>query len=251
MLLRTYSDKVVTLTINNPKSLNALNEEVFSELDKTLDELRDEEICHVIIITGAGEKAFAAGADIKEFPSLNKSKGQELSARGHKVMSKIENYTKPIIAAINGYALGGGLELALACHIRLASDQAKLGLPEVTLGIIPGYGGTQRFTRAVGLSNANYYMMTGQMMDAKKALELQLISQVFPHDTLQDEAFAVAKKISNFSTKSLASIIKMNNLVYRDSEFGLNEEQKEFGKFFDDSVFKKQVQKFLEKNQSK
>lgn len=251
MLLRSYSDQVVTLTINNPKSLNALNEEVFEAIDRTLDELVNDDLCRVIILTGSGDKAFAAGADIKEFPILDPKKGEDLSARGHAVMSKIENYSKPIIALINGYALGGGLELALACHIRLASDQAQLGLPEVKLGILPGYGGTQRFTRAVGLSNANYYMMSGQMISAEKAQQLHLVSQIFSQDDLQKAGFEFAKKIATYSSKSLASIIKMNNLVYHDSQIGLEAEQKEFGQFFDDPVFRKNVEEFLSKNQSK
>ena len=167
---------IALLTINRPDQLNALNNETIEELHLILNDFNSDKNIRVVIVTGSGNKAFVAGADIKEFANYSKKEGEKLARNGqNKLFDFIENYSKPIIAAINGFALGGGLELAMACHIRLASENAKMGLPEVSLGVIPGYGGTQRLAQLVGKGKAFEMISTGKMINANEALELSLI----------------------------------------------------------------------------
>lgn len=189
-------DGVIVITINREKALNALNHELIAELQEFFrNHWMDEEL-RCVIITGAG-KAFVAGADIKELAACNVVSATKTSMLGHHLMRTIENFPRPVIAAINGFALGGGCELALACDIRLASDKAKLGQPEINLGIIPGYGGTQRLTRLVGRGKAKLLVLTGDMINAEEAFRIGLVDEVFPADELVDKAIEIGKKIAS------------------------------------------------------
>src|SRR6056297_861475 len=176
LLLDVDESGICTLTINRPDKLNALNSKVLDELDEAVDAIRENYKVNALIITGAGEKAFVAGADIKELSSLDPVSGEKVSEKGQRIFQKIEDLTIPVIAAVKGYALGGGCELAMACHLRIASDNAALGLPEVSLGLIPGYGGTQRLTRLAGRAKALEYIMTGRQVKADEAFEIGLVN---------------------------------------------------------------------------
>lgn len=233
------------ITINRPESLNALNAKVFSELDHVLGFLSNENKIKAIIITGSGEKSFVAGADIKEFSSLNPEEAKELSKRGHTVFNKIENLNKPVIAAINGFALGGGLELAMACHIRYASENAKLGLPEVTLGLIPGYGGTQRLPTLVGKGIANEMIFSAKMITAETAKNIGLVNAIFPITELLEETKQLATQIARNSPKGIEKAIETINASH--SKDGMNEEINAFGELFANEDFKEGVSAFLEK----
>jgi enoyl-CoA hydratase len=188
---------VAIVTINRPKVLNALNAQTVSELEAVFDELERDERVRAVIVTGAGERSFVAGADINELRALpSAASARALSARGHAVLFKIENLSKPVIAAINGYALGGGLELALACDIRIAADTARLGVPEINLGLIPGYGGTQRLPRLIGKGLAKLMILTGDHVPADEALRIGLVEKVVPAQDLRAEALALAQKLA-------------------------------------------------------
>ena len=184
-LILEKENHISILTINRPESLNTLNANTISELSTALDIVENDVTCRVIIITGKGEKSFVAGADIKEFSDFGQEKAEELAKTGqNSLFNKIENLKKPVIAAVNGFALGGGLELAMACHIRYASANAKLGLPEVTLGLIPGYGGTQRLPKLVGKGWANEMIFSAKMITGDKAKEIGLVNEVFSQEEL-------------------------------------------------------------------
>lgn len=241
----TIDNKIAVLTINRPESLNALNAQVFTDLDSAFDFLKDEKSVNCIIITGSGEKAFVAGADIKEFSTYSSEKAKELSKRGHTVFQKIENMNKPVIAAINGFALGGGLELALSCHIRYASDNAKLGLPEVTLGLIPGYGGTQRLPKLVGKGLANEMIFSAKMITAEKAKSIGLVNDVFSLEELLAKTQELAQQIVKNSPLGIAKAIKAVNAS--DGENGMETEINSFGELFSQEDFKEGVTAFLEK----
>ena len=182
------SDGILVVMIDRPKVLNALNAQTVEEIGKVFDEARTDDEVKSVIVTGGGEKAFVAGADINELAKKTPFTGKETSERGQQILSRIERFPKPVIAAINGFALGGGCELALACQIRIASDKAQIGLPEVTLGIIPGYGGTQRMARLLGKAKALELILTGERIPAEEAERIGLVNKVVPHDELMDEA---------------------------------------------------------------
>jgi enoyl-CoA hydratase len=188
-------DGVAVLTVNRPKVLNALNAETIAELDAAISQLAADSEVRAVVLTGAGEKAFVAGADINELARSTPVSGRETALRGQSVLGRLETMGKPVLAAINGFALGGGLELALACHLRLAVEEAKLGLPEVKLGIIPGYGGTQRLARLVGKGRALEWILSGEMMDAAEAHRIGLVNRVFPRAELLPGAEALLRKI--------------------------------------------------------
>lgn len=190
------SGSTATVTIDRQAKLNALNPQVVGELDAAFGALRDDRSVRAMILTGAGDKAFVAGADIGVLAEMGPLTGAEVSRAGQKVLRRIESFPKPVIAAVGGYALGGGCELALACHLRVASEQARFGLPEVGLGIIPGYGGTIRLTRLVGLGRAIEMIVTGDMIDAQRAAEIGLANVVVPHGELMDRARALAERIA-------------------------------------------------------
>lgn len=189
-------DGVLVVTIDRQKALNALNAQTVDEIRQTFDVARDDDSVKAVIITGAGEKAFVAGADIKELATMTPITGKETSERGQRIFRAIERFPKPVIAAINGFALGGGCELALACHIRVASENAKIGLPEVTLGIIPGYGGTQRMARLLGKGRALELILTGNQITAAEAERIGLVNKVVPADQLLSTAEDLARTIA-------------------------------------------------------
>ena len=244
ILLET-ENKTAIIIINRPESLNALNAKTISELSHVLDEISSNKNYRTVIITGSGEKSFVAGADIKEFSAFSSEKAKELSKRGHLVFNKIENCNKPVIAAINGFALGGGLELAMACHIRYASENAKLGLPEVTLGLIPGYGGTQRLPKLVGKGLANEMIFSAKMISAEKAKSIGLVNEVFALDELLSKTEELAQQIVKNSPQGIAKAIKVVN--ESDKENGMESEIDSFGELFAEGDFKEGVAAFLEK----
>jgi enoyl-CoA hydratase len=192
----SMEEGIAILKVNRPKVLNALNRATLLEIQRALKELEKDPGVRVLIITGEGEKAFVAGADISEMAPMNPKEALEFSKLGHETLSLVEEFPCPVIAAVNGYALGGGLELVLACDIILASENARLGLPEVTLGICPGFGGTQRLPRLIGKARAKELIFTGEMIDAKKAYEYGIVNKVVPQDKLLDEAKEIARKIA-------------------------------------------------------
>jgi enoyl-CoA hydratase len=188
-------DGILVLTIDRPKVLNALNAQTVEEIGRVFDEARDDASVKAVIVTGGGDKAFVAGADINELAQKNPFTGKETSERGQQILSRIERFPKVVIAAINGFALGGGCELALACQIRIASDKAQIGLPEVTLGIIPGYGGTQRMVRLLGKARALELILTGNRVSAEEAERIGLVNRVVPHERLMESAEEMARTI--------------------------------------------------------
>src|SRR5690554_1443431 len=234
------------ISINREKKLNALNKDTLDELHHAIfDALREESI-KGIILTGVGKKAFVAGADISEFSTFNSKEGKELSLEGQsKVFDVIHQASKPIIAAINGFALGGGLELALACHIRIATENALMGLPEVSLGLIPGYGGTQRLTQLVGKGHALEIILTGDMIDAKKALSIGLVNYVVPLSELILKSKTLLNRISTHSPRAISAAIRAVNAS--QSTDGYKLEINEFSSLFGTEEFKEGVQAFLEK----
>ncbi|TDS14568.1 enoyl-CoA hydratase/isomerase family protein [Sphingobacterium paludis] len=236
------------LTINRPAKLNALNRATLVELSSILQRLKDDKQVRGIILTGAGDKAFVAGADIAEFRDLSEDDARELAAWGHReVMDVLYNFPKPVIAAINGFALGGGLELALACHIRVANDTAKMGLPEVSLGLIPGYGGTQRLPQLVGRGKALEMMLTGEMISAADALQWGLVNYVVAQEELLSTCEQLLKKIYAKSSTAAAAAISAVNIGLAKPEDGYQAEIHAFGAAFSTADFEEGVSAFLEK----
>lgn len=245
-LLISISEGVATVTLNRPQALNALNKDLLQDLNGFLDEAATNQSIRVIILTGSGEKSFVAGADIKEFSDFNAAEGEALARIGQeKVFNKIEHFHKPILAAINGFALGGGLELAMAAHFRIASDNARLGLPEVTLGLIPGYGGTQRLPQLVGKGNAAQMIFSAEMITAQRALEIGLVNEVLPQEELLQRAQKIAQKIAGNSATALSKAIEAINLS--GTKEGFETEIKNFGQLFQTEDFNEGVTAFLEK----
>lgn len=239
------------ITINRPDKLNALDKTVIEELGAAIDELIKDRTIRSAIITGSGPKAFVAGADINEFATLNAHGGKELAQRGQDlVFSKIENCPKPIIAAVNGFALGGGCELAMSCHFRLASENAKFGQPEVNLGLIPGYGGTQRLVQLIGKGRAMELLLTGNMIDANTALQYGLVNHVLPQDQLLDKAKSIADIINTKAPLALASCIKAANAVFDETKNGYAVEINSFGELFDTADAKEGAAAFMEKRKA-
>jgi enoyl-CoA hydratase len=247
-ILIEQKGRVQYIIINRESKLNALNKATLAELHTALVEAFDDAQTGGIIITGAGLKAFVAGADIAEFASLDAVTGRELAHEGHiKVFDVIENGGKPVIAAVNGFALGGGLELAMACHIRIASDNAKMGLPEVTLGLIPGYGGTQRLTRLVGKGRALEMIMTADMVNATDAHKYGLVNHVVTQDELLPKAEEIMNKMLSRAPLALAAAIKAVNASSQPDVNGFEVEMEEFGKCFGTEDIKEGVAAFLGK----
>lgn len=244
-------DQIATLVIDRPKKLNALNRETLEEIHQAFNDIQEDPDTRVIILTGSGEKAFVAGADISEFAHYSREEGRELSASGQrKVFDKIAHFPKPVIAAVNGFALGGGLELAMAAHFRLASENAKLGLPETSLGLIPGYGGTQRLTQLVGKGLAMEMIMTAGMIKATKALDYGLVNHVVPLEELMDQTLKIADKILMNSTVALTKAIAAINAYEDKSINGYVREIESFGKSFETSDFKEGTTAFLKKRKA-
>ena len=247
-ILYSVENNICTITINRPKQLNALNKATIEELHTAFQDAESNNDIRAIIITGSGEKAFVAGADIKEFASFSIEEGRQLSAEGHtKLFDFVENLHTPVIAAINGFALGGGLELAMSAHIRLASDNARVGLPEVSLGVIPGYGGTQRLAQLIGKGKAFELIMTAGMMKADEALQWGLVNHVVPQEELLNKCTEIATKICANSPKAISSAIVSVNAQYKEGTDGFKTEINEFGKCFGTSDFKEGTTAFMEK----
>jgi enoyl-CoA hydratase len=237
---------ITTVYINRPKKLNALNSATIKELHLAFKALEDDESCRIILLTGSGEKAFVAGADISEFAHFSKIEGADLARKGQEILFDfIENFSKPIIAVVNGFALGGGLELAMASHFRIASENAKLGLPEVSLGVIPGYGGTQRLPQLIGKGKAMELILTANMIDANEAKTLGLVN----HVTIQEELLPLAKKLAERilqnSPNAISNVIKAVNSGYKKD--GFVTEIDAFGSCFQTNDFIEGTSAFLQK----
>ena len=250
-ILVEKKEAIAQITINRPSKLNALNKATIEELHQAFKVLEQDKSTRAIIITGSGEKAFVAGADISEFADFNEQQGAALAAKGQELLFDfVANLTKPVIAAVNGFALGGGLELAMAAHIRIASDNAKMGLPEVTLGVIPGYGGTQRLPQLVGKGRANEMIMTAQMIDAQTALSYGLVNHVTAQSELLHKAEEIAQKIAKNSPSAISKAIEAVNANFEDGVNGFETEIKNFGICFGTPDFKEGTTAFLEKRKA-
>lgn len=250
-LLTDLQDGTLVITINRPDKLNALNKDVIEELSKAIDEVYNNAEIKSAIITGAGEKAFVAGADISEFTSLDAAGGAALAKKGQDmVFDKIENSPKPIIAAVNGLALGGGCELAMSCHFRLASENAKFGQPEVNLGLIPGYGGTQRLTQLIGKGKSMELMMTADMIGAAEANALGLVNYVLPLAELIGKAKEILQKIHTKAPVAVAKVIACVNDAAKGETAGFANEIKRFGECFSTEDMKEGTGAFLEKRKA-
>ncbi len=244
-------NKIATITINRPKKLNALNMETIDELHNAFKNLDEDTSVKVILITGCGEKAFVAGADISEFAHFSVEEGTHLARNGQKVLFDfVENLSTPVIAVVNGFALGGGLELAMASHFRVASDNAKMGLPEVSLGVIPGYGGTQRLAQLVGKGRAMELVMTAGMITAEEAKNYGLVNYVTTQEELLPLATKLASKIARNSSVAIGAAIKAINDNFTDGVNGFETEIAEFGICFGTEDFKEGTTAFLEKRRA-
>lgn len=242
---------IFTITINRPEKMNALNKDVIEELGQAIDEVYSNPEIKTALLTGAGEKAFVAGADISEFTSLDEAGGAALARKGQQnVFSKIENCPKPVVAAVNGFALGGGCELAMSCHFRTASEGAKFGQPEVNLGLIPGYGGTQRLTQLIGKGKAMELMMTADMIGAEEAKSLGLVNHVFPAAELLDSTKKILQKIMTKAPLAVAAVIACVNEAAYGHEQGLENEIRRFGQCFATEDMKEGATAFLEKRKA-
>ena len=239
---------ICTITINRPEKMNALNKTVIQELADAINTVYSDASIHAAILTGSGAKAFVAGADISEFLQLDAGGGAELAKKGQEIVfNRIENSPKPIVAAVNGFALGGGCELAMSCHFRLASDNAKFGQPEVNLGLIPGYGGTQRLTQLVGKGKAIELMLTGNMIDANEAKLLGLVNHVTSPENLLEHTRTILQTILSKGPSAVSKVIEAVNASFDKSRNGYAEEIRLFGECFGTTEMKEGVAAFLEK----
>jgi enoyl-CoA hydratase len=245
-LLTTLENGIFIVTVNRPDKLNALNKDVMSDLNAVMNEIETNTEIKAVIITGSGQKAFVAGADISEFVGLTNEEGQVLAKTGQDIFFRIENCTKPIVASVNGFALGGGCELAMACHFRVASDNAKFGQPEVNLGLIPGYGGTQRLVQLIGKGRALELLMSGNMIDASIALEYGLVNHVVPQDDLLPKAKMILEQIIAKAPIAIGKCIAAANAVFLNQN-GYDVELKSFGDCFGTNDMKEGTSAFLEK----
>lgn len=246
-LIVNIEDNICTIVINRADKLNALNKTVIEELNTVIDEVYGNEAIKAAIITGSGTKAFVAGADISEFEGLKPSDGTALAEKGQSLFFKIENCPKPVIAAVNGFALGGGCELAMACHFRLASDNAKLSQPEVNLGLLPGYGGTQRLTQLIGKGRALEILLTANMIDAITAFNYGLVNHVVPQQELLLKAKAILSVINAKAPLAVAGCIAAVNKAYQPEQSGYKTEAEIFGKLIATEDAKEGISAFLEK----
>lgn len=247
-ILSELKAAVLYVTINREQKLNALNKETLAELADVIAYASQSEEVRAVLLTGAGEKAFVAGADISEFANYSAEKGEELARDGQRrVFDAIANCPKPVIAAVNGFALGGGLELAMACHIRIAAENARLGLPEVSLGLIPGYGGTQRLTQLVGKGRAIEMIVTADMITATQAEKIGLVNYVVPQAELMAKAEELLEKIKLRAPLAIACAIEAVNASLDFQVNGFETEVKAFGQCFDTADFKEGTTAFLEK----
>ncbi|TCI85893.1 enoyl-CoA hydratase/isomerase family protein [Tenacibaculum sp. M341] len=247
-ILVAKQDYLATVTINRPKKLNALNKATIEELHNAFKALNDDASVKVILLTGSGEKAFVAGADISEFAHFSVEDGGRLAAKGQELLFDfVENLSTPVIALVNGFALGGGLELAMACHFRIASDNARMGLPETSLGVIPGYGGTQRLPQLIGKGKAMELVMTAGMINAEEAKEYGLVNYVVTQEELLPLGEKIASKIVRNSSVAISKAITAINSGFKDGVNGYESEINEFGACFGTEDFKEGTTAFLEK----
>ena len=251
-LLTELTQGIFIITINRPDKLNALNAQVFTDIENAVDEIQINPEIRSAIITGAGSKAFVAGADIAEFTAYTKEEAMALSKRGQDIFFKIENSKKPIVAAVNGFALGGGCELAMACHFRLASENAKFGQPEVNLGLIPGYGGTQRLTQLVGKGKSMELHMTAHLIDANEALQLGLVNHVTTANSLLERTKDILQIIQSKAPVAITKLIECINIAATNSvsENGYGKEVAAFGDCFATEDMKEGTRAFLEKRKA-
>jgi enoyl-CoA hydratase len=246
-LITSSANQILTITINRPDKLNAINKMVMDELEKAIDAAIADNNIRSVIITGSGNKAFVAGADISEFNGLNKEQGMALAKKGQDIFFKIENSPKPVVAAVNGFALGGGCELAMCCHFRIASSNARFGQPEVNLGLTPGYGGTQRLPQLIGKGRAIEFLISGNMIDASTALQYGLVNHVVPPEDLLNTASSILETINLKAPIAVANCIKAANAVFNEELNGFDIEVKAFGESFATEDMKEGAAAFLEK----
>lgn len=246
-LLTTIENGIFTITINRSEKLNALNKSVMNDLDEVITEIENNDAIKGVIITGAGEKAFVAGADISEFLGLDHGQGMDLARRGQDIFFRIENSRKPIIAAVNGFALGGGCELAMACHFRIASENTKFGQPEVNLGLIPGYGGTQRLVQLIGKGRALELLMSGNMINAQTALNYGLVNHVVPQSELLNKTIELLSVILTKAPFAISKCIQAANAVFDNAQNGYEVELESFGDCFETEDMKEGTKAFVEK----
>lgn len=249
-ILTEKKDGIFTITVNRPKQLNALTKATIGEIGEAVKQANLDNDVKAIILTGSGEKAFVAGADIKEFAHFTPEQGRELSAFGHNVFNSIEQSEKPVIAAVNGFALGGGCELAMACHIRVASEKAKFSQPEVNLGVTPGYAGTQRLVQLIGKGKAMELLMTADMIAAPEALQLGLVNYVTPPENTMEKARELAGKIAEKSPVAIAGVIRAVNAHFAYNKDGFETEINEFGNCFGSEDFKEGTTAFIERRKA-
>jgi enoyl-CoA hydratase len=249
-LIYSSNNQIATITINRPDKMNALNIATIKEIDEAMQKALNDTSIRGIIITGSGEKAFVAGADIAEFAMFTPEQGKQLAAEGHRVFNSIANATKPVLAAINGFALGGGCELAIACHLRIASTNARIGQPEVNLGILPGYGGTQRLAQLIGPTKAMELLLTADMITADQALALGLVNQVCAQDQLLAQATAMLEKIATKGPIAVAKIIACVQAIFNEKQDGYAMEIAAFGDIMATSDFKEGTTAFIEKRKA-
>ncbi len=246
-ILTKKENEIFYITINRESKLNALNIQTLKDIKDAVLSIYEDLSIKGVIITGAGPKAFAAGADIEEFSNFSIEEGTKMSAEGHAVLNAVEKCPKPVIAAVNGFALGGGNELAMACHIRIASENARFGQPEVNLGITPGYAGTQRMAQLIGRGRALELLMTADMINAQDAYRMGLVNHVVPQDQLIAKCEEILNKIKTKSPLAISSVIRCVNAYYEKKLDGNNVEINEFGNFFGSDDFKEGTQAFLTK----
>ena len=249
-LLTSLDNNIFTVTINRPDKLNAINAQVMTDLDSVLDEILSNDEIKSVIITGAGQKGFVAGADISEFNGLSVEEGKAIAKKGLDIFFRIENSPKPIVAAVNGFALGGGCELAMACHFRIASENAKFGQPEVNLGLIPGYGGTQRLVQLIGKGRAIELLISGNLIDANTALQYGLVNAVVPQEELLNKATSILTVINTKAPIAVAKCIEAANAVYNETLNGYELEMNGFGNCFGTEDMQEGTTAFLEKRKA-
>ncbi len=247
-ILFEVADGIGILTFNRPKALNALNPKTLEEVSDVIDQIRFDKGVRVLVLTGAGEKAFVAGADISEFPKMNSLQARSFAEKGQEVFSKLESLPKPVIACVNGFALGGGCEIAMSCDFIYAADTARFGQPEVNLGLIPGFGGTQRLARLVGRARAKELCMTGEMLDAQQARAMGLVNKVFPADQLMEETLKVARFLASRAPNVMRSVKQVvDRGMDVDLKTGCAFEAESFGVCFASKDAREGVSAFLEK----
>jgi enoyl-CoA hydratase len=249
-LLTSQLNEILIITINRPDKLNALNKKTIEEIGKAISYAKENREVKGIIITGAGSKSFVAGADISEFVGLSAEQGKKLAQHGQDVFRQIETCPKPVIAAVNGFALGGGCELSMACHLRIASENAKFGQPEVNLGLIAGYGGTQRLIQYLGKTKATELHMTADIITAEQALQLGLVNYIVPQEQLMTRCLDLMEKIKTKSPKAITGVINSVNAYFENGVDGFKTEVDEFGKCFATEDFKEGTSAFLEKRKA-